>query len=246
LSEGAHEVRFVRIGYYAPPSRVRIAAGGKHTSTCVLRLATDVPHDVFGTLGVQASESGARVSVDDAPFIAASALPRGPHRVRVERSGFEPVTRIVDVEGGAERIVRVTLVPTEEYRAEYESRADTMRALAWVFTATGVAVAGATAGVYVWNEQRFVEWQAEENRLAELAGQRVPPTDIDQLFAANDDRLSAIQLADKVTIGLGITAGASLVAGLVCWLAGDDPSRYEGIEAHVDRDGARFALGARF
>jgi hypothetical protein len=70
--------------------------------------------DLVGTLHVVVSEAGAAVTVDGGAVgttpVEAFYLDLGTHKLTVSKEGFDPVERAVDIAGGAERTVAVTLL----------------------------------------------------------------------------------------------------------------------------------------
>jgi hypothetical protein len=71
--------------------------------------------ELVGTVHVAASESGAAVAVDGRVVGTTPLEPfyvdLGTHKLTVAKEGFDPVEQVLDVAGGADRTVTVTLLP---------------------------------------------------------------------------------------------------------------------------------------
>ena len=143
--------------------------------------------------------------VDGAPFPASGTLPAGRHVVTVIRAGFDSWEHEVALVPGQNPDLAVTLVPQDAYRKEFESRALRRRYWAWATGAAGLAVGAAAVGVFLWNDQRYADWEQKktDNHLKE-----------------------SIKTVDGVTIALGVAGGALLATGAVLYFTGDNPARY--------------------
>lgn len=199
-----------------------------------------------GFLVLEVRETGAAVQVAGrtvgASPIGRLELAMGPHEVRVEKDGFLPFARSVEVLPGQVTVETVTLVPNQEFIAEYESSASTIRTAAWI-TAGSAVVLLATGGVLrLIDDARFDELVAKgylETRgvCAETNpnynGTDLCPTDLGR---RNDvlGSIESIETTDTIAL-ISVVAGVvSAGTSIVLFLAGDPPGRY-----------APFAVGAQ-
>jgi hypothetical protein len=183
------------------------------------------------------------MSVDGGPaelLTGALRLPRGPHRIRVERGGFLPASRDVDVPLAKTASLRVLLEPTPETRASYADRAKTRRAWSFVTMATGAAItAGGVALALVENgrlpgaradlaaiQYESAAFSARSCDFTIDLGQDQEERCAGRLNGATKrvDDLEKRRTIGWVAAGLG---GALLVTGTVLLFAGDDPHRYD-------------------
>jgi len=69
----------------------------------------------------------------------------GPHRVRIDKVGYQYAERSVEVVNGQDASLQVTLAPTDETQARLDSSRSTRRAVAWTTLVGGVALVAAGA-----------------------------------------------------------------------------------------------------
>jgi hypothetical protein len=144
VAPGSVHVELYRAGYRTASLTIAIDQGARGELNFALEEDPAAPMAIKGRLVVSASEPGAQIGIDGAPLrplTGALALAAGPHVLRVERAGFEPSERLVDVSAGKDTPVVVDLVPTPETRASYEESARTRRIVGWSVAGVGVAVA---------------------------------------------------------------------------------------------------------
>lgn len=72
-------------------------------------------HDLVGTVDLTASEAGADVTVDSepvgtTPLVAPIVVDLGKHTLAVKKDGFEPAARTLEVPGGSETRLSITLI----------------------------------------------------------------------------------------------------------------------------------------
>jgi hypothetical protein len=189
---------------------------------------------------VRPTESDARVEVDGTAWHSPEPLPAGKHVVTVTRAGFVRWQRAVELRPGLTLELAATLVPEQEYRQAYESRARRQRIWALASAGGGVALGAAALGAYLWNDHRHGRWDDEEAALhrAYSASGAVDFDALDRRQAQNDDLLDSIHTVDAVAVALGVTGGALLATGAVLYFTGDDPNRY-GVTAGAGPGSAR-------
>jgi hypothetical protein len=196
-----------------------------------------------GWLSITASEGQAVVTVDGEEVgLVRGPLewPAGPHRIRVERGGFLPAERDVDVPLGKTQNVSVVFEPTPETRAQFVAGASSRRIWSWATIGVGAA---ATAGGIILAVVDQNALPNRRNQLATVEANAVRHSNLpcDPAMAMTDAQLAscANQLTNaqnKVnnletgrTVGwIGAGAGAAvLVTGVVLLLTSENPHKYD-------------------
>lgn len=246
---GHHRVELRRPGYRTAVREIDLTAGG--TGELDLDLEVDRARlgSEGGALALDISEPGAVVFVDDqhlGAYQGALRLPRGPHRLRVERGGFLPVEREVSVDATSAPL-RVVLEPTPETRASYESSANAHRLWGWVGVAAGAVIGGAgttwllvNGGIDPTAERELDEIYAAVDGKQDWPGNgdvqdcnttsggnadvcNALVKDFEARYDSARNEASAKDLVGYVGVGVG---AAALVTGVVLLVTGDDPDRY--------------------
>jgi hypothetical protein len=249
VAPGTHQVEVRRAGYTPAGRSIALQDGARGD----LSLDPVVDKGSFahegGWLAITASETQSVLSVDgtEVGLLTGSVeLPAGPHRIHLERGGFLPAERDVDVPIGGTKALSVAFEPTPETRALYVSAADTRRSWSWVTLGVGAAVAagGAVLAVVEQNQLPGAQSAQASATTALLSGaggtcdprQDVKPATMAKCEnALNDaasrvDNLQAARAVGWVVAGAG---AATLVTGLVLVLTAQDPHKYD--EKPVDR-----------
>jgi hypothetical protein len=99
------------------------------------------------------------------------AAPAGPHTLRLERAGFEPLDRLVQVPTSGYVDVKVDLRPTPETREAYVQHARSYRRWAWTTLISGAVVGAASGGLALWSNGKI---PGAENKLTNLQQSAVP------------------------------------------------------------------------
>jgi hypothetical protein len=230
LPPGRHALSFSRSGYAPELRSMDLAAGARAALNVELRMdALALSSGALLTLSL--SEGNAVVLVDGEPHLDAALgmrLPLGRHQLHVARAGFFDVSREVAL-GAGRTVLDVTLIPTPAHLAEYTARAKRQRLLAFVTAGAGAAVTAGAVGFLVWNqgkkndaETRFDAFASE----AEAMPKSCDKTCVETSAILVDD-LDAKRKRDVFGwIGVGVGA-AAIGAGVLLYVTGDDPSRYE-------------------
>lgn len=156
LPAGRHRFSFTRRGYLAVEREVDLAEGA--TQQLEAALAEDLASVDRGGVALQSSEQGVVVSVDGAPLgeRAQLELPVGPHRLRLEKEGFFPVERAIDVPQGSTLELPIRLEPTAATRASLERLRFRLRLAGGLSLGLGSALTLAGA-IMVGANQRSVD-----------------------------------------------------------------------------------------
>lgn len=260
LVAGHHKVEARRPGYTAVTREVDVGAGA--TGEIAFDMAVDQTQlgAEGATLVVESSESSPVVFVDDeskGPYKAPIRLPKGPHRLRIERGGFLPFEREVALEPGNPNVVRVELEPTPEYRTSYEGSANLHRTWGWIGIISGAVIAGGGAAYLTLVKGPKDDLDAAGKALDQVihekdtmaSGADAPltkgecdtrgggdPSTCNSLIAAYqsdyNDALSKKNAHDVLGF-VGIGVGAALaVTGVILLVTGDDPNKYNHEASH--------------
>lgn len=238
VGAGRHAMELRRRGYVTGRRELELREGATAEVALDLEEDASAPASDRGRLIVAASEPEAEVTVDGlrrgvprAPL----ALPLGPHRLRVERAGFEPVERDIELPGGGDLTVRVTLRPTPETRVAFVSSARTRRLWGWVTLLGGAALA-AGGGVLGYLANGDVTEARKETSALEVSSTRMGGGECDP--AAGKDcsaridaayaRLNDAKLRRTLGfVGAGVGVAALLVGGVLL-IGGESPGKYDG------------------
>jgi len=112
-----------------------------------------------GRLSIVSRDVGQlRLTVDGrdlGPYRGDVFLPAGPHRLRLERAGYQPIERTVQVVAGAGQSLKIDLRPTAEIHQPDQAQDRTYRR--WAFSALigGLALAGGGGGFTYWSHVRL-------------------------------------------------------------------------------------------
>jgi TolB-like protein len=190
-----------------------------------------------GALVLEVGERGAKVKIDGrtlgvTPLSRRVELSMGPHEVSIDKAGFVPYARTVEVKPGAVTVETVTLVPNQAFISDYESTARTVRTVAWI-GASGAAVAlGAAGAMRLINDARFDDLVSkrylESGLCVGVPGAQAGdlcPTPLGRSQGVVDD-VASIEQLDRVALGLAIGGAVSGVVSVVLFLSGDEPGRY--------------------
>jgi hypothetical protein len=249
VAPGAHQIEVRRAGYTPASRSLTLGDGARSDLTLDPVVDKSTLGREGGWLAIAASETQSVLSVDgtDAGLLTGSVeLPAGPHRIRLERGGFLPAERDVDVPVGGTRSLTVTFEPTPETRARYASAAETRRTWSWVTVGAGVAIAaGGTILALVEQNQlpgaqnalssAYAAWKLGGGGMCDLKTSLSTATMLacDNLLNNANATVSNLQTgrtAGWIVAGAG---GAIFVTGLVLVLTGDNPHKYD--EKPVDQ-----------
>ncbi|HMJ13091.1 MAG TPA: PEGA domain-containing protein [Polyangiaceae bacterium] len=241
FAPGAHTIEVRRPGYVAATQSVTLGEGV--TGEVSLDLAVDQAalRSQGGSLALSISEPDAVVFVDTVPrgtYAAPLQLPPGKHSIRVERAGFFPFQREIEIPERGRLEVPIDLQPTPEKRASYRSAATTQRTLGFIGLATGAALAAGGTGFLIYNQgqKNDAKDAFDTADLNTPGGECYPGTDgrtavstptcVEELRIRLDN-LEEARGHDKFGwIGVGVGA-AVLGTGAILLLTANDPDRYE-------------------
>lgn len=225
-----------------------------------------------GRLRLVINEGDIFVTVDGRAhgvYRASISVPAGPHALRLERAGFEPLDRLVQVPSGGDIDIKVDLRPTPETREAYVQNARSYRRWAWTTLISGAVVAGVSGGLALWGHSQI---SGAEHKLTTLQQSAVPrsqlgcdptfvlPTQVDRCTQEISDAQNSLdnyrnlRLAGIIGAGVGV-ALVGVAAALFVW--SPDSTRYDRQETQflsvrfvpslsVSNDGAGLSVLGRF
>jgi hypothetical protein len=167
-------------------------------------------------------------------------LPAGPHRLRVERSGFLPAEQDIVVPLGRTESIPVKLDPTPETRDRYVSAANTRRLWSWVTVGAGAILGGAGAALAVVEHGQLpsaqgnlaavnATWARGSGMACDFA-QGLSTMQMATCESQLDDATNRVNNAQTLQTVGWVSAGAGaaiLVTGVVLLVTADDPHRYD-------------------
>lgn len=238
VTPGAHTISLRRPGYF--PAQQALTLGEGVRADVALTLSPDpaAPADALGSLRVRPNETAAQVFLDDQPLSTTSerSVPAGPHRLRVERSGFRSLDLVVRVPARGSLDLPITLEPTPEFLQDYKSRVGFRRTLSFAAIAVGAVGVGGGVGFLVYNAGQKADKQKAKDAAISAFDRKEgvcnnsSPSYPEQCNAqleltAYEQRVTARR---DVYGFVGIGVGAALAGtGIVLLALGDDPKKYD-------------------
>jgi hypothetical protein len=236
---GKHLVEVRRAGYTSASHEITLGDGARGELSLNPVVDKSSLAREGGWISVAASETQSVVTIDGEEvglLREPIRLPAGLHRLHLERGGFLPSERDVDVPLGGARSVSVAFEPTPETRAQYVSGAQSHRTWSWVTIGAGAAIA-AGGVILAVVEQNNLSGARSDRATANAAFQPGGPCDprgvINDLnacmtrvsdAASHVNDLETGRTVGWVAAGVG---GAVLAAGVTLLLSGDDPHKYD-------------------
>jgi hypothetical protein len=200
IPSGALTVRFSRPGYQTITREISARPHEVLRVGCQQKITRPLPERLAGRLRVHSSPAQVEVLVDGERFVD-QAIPAGIHRLRLERDGFLPRERLINVAPGKTTTIEEHLSPTAATLAQLRAQRSRKRTSGLILGSAGVVGVAFGAGLYAWNTGRFNDWQATRAR---LSGDE------------NLQRVTSLQRADDAAIGSFLLGAGLALAG--SWL----------------------------
>jgi len=209
LPSGKTAIRFFRSGYRTSEQVLDLTAGRITYADCRLQPERDLSAAHRSNLVVLAQPSDAEIRVDGQVYEGA-ALPAGPHTLTVERDGFLPKTRSIALSAGRTLRLELELVPTPAARTRLQRARASRKVAGTTLTSVGAALLLGAGGLFLWNNQRYRDWEARQ---------------ASDSTARTIDSAVTLQRVDDLSIGVTLLGALSGAAGV--WFlttpAGDLP-----------------------
>ncbi|MDX2054887.1 MAG: PEGA domain-containing protein [Polyangiaceae bacterium] len=234
LPPGQHTIELSRDGYVKQSQVVTLGDGANGRLSFDLQVDQGALGANSGFLELAISEDQAVIFVDGRPqgtYRSALQLPKGSHRLRVERANFFPYERTIVVPAGMPTRLNVELQPTTEYRAAYADKTNSQRTWGWVSVGAGAAFMAGSTGFLVWNNAEENDAQDKFDAIAARGNCR-DRMDVSQDVCITEVNLALGHVQDaqaRTKFGwIGLGTGAAITGlGAFLLLSNDDPNRYE-------------------
>ena len=244
VAPGRHRVEVTRAGYRPSAQAIELQDGATGHLT-INPVVDPSAYGEQGMLAIRASEAQAVVSVDgdsSRPINDPLRVPFGAHRLRLERGGFLPAERDVDVPLAGTKTLSVVFEPTPETRADYVASAQRQRTVAWVITGVGAALTVGGAAFALVQQHKLPTARSE---LSAVNQEFVPgsgaacdfsiqhpedPSAESHCVARLQDAQSNVHDTEIARNVGWVTAGvgaAATVTGVVLLMMRDDPKKYD-------------------
>lgn len=243
VAPGMHQVELRRAGYLPAARSIALQDGARGDLSLDPTVDKGALAREGGWLAITVSETQSILSVDgtEAGLLTGPVeLPGGPHRIRLERGGFLPAERDVDVPVGGSKTLSVVFEPTPETREQYVSAANSRRTWSWATLGLGAAVAagGAILAIVEQNQlpaAKSALTSATASRVRFAGGacdpsQDLGPATMTACDSTLDDATSRVDnLQTTRTVGWVVAGagGAMFVTGAVLVLTTPDPHKYD-------------------
>jgi hypothetical protein len=244
IAPGAHTVELRRAGYATAQQNLTLGDGADGEVTLEPAEDESAIATGGGRLELTLREAEAVVTIDGKSrgvYVDGYRLAAGPHRLLVQRGGFDPTERDVTVSAGGTTALGIALDPTPETRAAYVSRTTTQRTWGIISVAGGVAIAGGAVALLVWNSGQKSSAQSAydaaaanlENKVGVCATMSTmgDAAACNQAVSSAQSNYNAATARDPIGyIGIGVGAAAT-VLGVVLLVTNGSPHRYDAPEA---------------
>ena len=179
-----------------------------------------------GKLRVAVSEEGATIAVNGSivgvsPLREPLTLAGGSHTLSVEKEGFVLFRQDYAVQEDRETPADARLQPSVEFIRAYQADAGRVRVLAWTGIATGSALVLTSVALFAATQASA---DALGRDIAAYNDEGLRRTERYDELRARQAELGAF---DGAALGTLLTGSAAAGVGLLLYLLGDDPSRYD-------------------
>ncbi len=222
---GRHTLAVQREGYRPLRLDLELAAGEARAVPLALELDPAGPR---GALTLQSPDAPLVAIVDGVPLGAVSgplALPPGEHALRLERGGFFPHARTVNVDATAPTAVRVSLELTADGRAGLEASAAQHHF--WGLTLGGAGAGAAAGGLIAVTASSVLLGAARTALVAARSDDLKSPGCCDEAVRSSAARVTALEWWQAGGVATAAVGALLLAGGAWAWLSGPDLSRYD-------------------
>jgi hypothetical protein len=244
LSPGPHRIQLQRAGYVPAKTEITLADGASGEVALAPEEDRAAVESSGGWLALVVSETLPVVTIDGRSRGVSTGplrLVAGPHELLVERGDFIPWTRQVTIDPSRTTTVNVQLDPTPEYRTRFASRASTQRTWGIVSIVGGVVLAGAGAGLALYDAKQRSDGMATQAAIKALSvrgsmsicdrgGDTTTPAyamNCSEPFAAASSKIDDANTRDIVAFAAVGVGAAATVLGVTLVVLGDNPHKYD-------------------
>ncbi|HJX66894.1 MAG TPA: PEGA domain-containing protein [Polyangia bacterium] len=240
---GAHVIEVKRSAYITQRRELVLQDGARGEVAFDPDPDPNVAPSSLGRLRLAVDEGEILVAIDgraQGVYRESLLLPEGPHTLKLERAGFEPIARTISVPAAGEVLVKADLRPTPETREAYVAHARSYRFWSYVTLFGGLAIGAGSGGLAIWSHSQISGAQNEltsaQNDAVRFGGGGCDPSKAlatDKIAACNQ-RISNAQNSistDRTLRTVGIIGAATGVAvaglGLTLLIISPNPTRYD-------------------
>jgi len=159
VNPGVRVFELRRVGYLSAHKEIALSDGARGEVTFDPEEDARAESGVRGRLGLLLVEEGEVFLTIDGrargEYRQPIELPVGSHDVKLERAGFEPLQRTIQVSSQSEMLVRADLRPTPETQSVYVAHARAYRTWAYAALITGAVIGGSGAGLALWGNSKL-------------------------------------------------------------------------------------------
>jgi tetratricopeptide (TPR) repeat protein len=198
----------------------------------------------IGFLDLKISPEEAQLLIDGKPPAHDPTQPgglrlaAGVHTLDASAEGFVQHSQQIEIFGGERTELQVDLYPPvaaapqpvagpDEALEDDRGGRGIRSTIGIILGSVGIAVGATALGLFIANNGRYSDWEAEDDALKQIYAPGAPFVDPDVTArqAANDDLGDTVKTMDAVAIGLAAGGGALIATGLVLFLTDSTEER---------------------
>lgn len=170
---------------------------------------------------------GATLSLNGAPWREGDPLTAGTNELVIQKEGYAIWSQPVELTGGITTTVQVAMTPkvppatpiATAQGNDATGEPSGHRTLAYVLAGTGVGVMLGSAGLFLWNDGRYNDWQREDVDLQRSIATNGASSETNLRQNTNNDLLDSVQAVDVVTVVGGVVGLGLLGSGLYLYFS---------------------------
>lgn len=170
---------------------------------------------------------GAQLSLNGTPWREGDPLIAGTSELVIQKEGYATWSQSVELTGDITTTVQVAMTPetppaTPIATAQVnDSTAQPSEhpTLAYVLAGAGVGVMLGSAGLFLWNDGRYDDWQREDVDLQRSIASNGASNETNLRQNTNNDLLDSVQAVDVVTVVGGVVGLGLLGSGLYLYFS---------------------------
>lgn len=226
-----HRIELRRDGYLTAVDTVKLAPGTEGTVSL-----TPQPDPQHATRAIAVTfdvrPEDASVRIDGALMQDRTVkLMSGPHRVAVERTGYETAVYALEVPPMGSHTVTYALLPTTETRHALIGEAQSVQSWGYGLTIGGSVVAATGLALLIFNGAYYADDVERDRAGFDLGACTIAAgaddtacTDRENAILDREDRVTALWIASPI---LAVAGLAATTTGIVMLVTGEDPTAFE-------------------